>query len=182
MGWTMGSAVLDAFLAALPECRSILELGTLRWEPDKPTHHQDWAPDASVYVMSDIAPGLDVDIVADAHDLKPFAGNAFEAVIACSLLEHVARPWVAVQAMARVLTPGGVLFIDTHQSFPLHGYPDDYFRFSTQALSVLAEDAGLEVVAVEHLFPCTITPQVRVPVWNTAAEAYLNVQMYARKP
>lgn len=182
MGWTIKSRVADQFIGVLPAVDSVLELGTLRWEADKPTHHKAWAPHAGTYVMSDIAPGLDVDVVADAHDLKPFHDGEFQALIACSLLEHVARPWLVLQAMSRVLAPGGVLFIDTHQTFPLHGYPDDYFRFSTQALTVLAEDAGLEVVGAEHCFPATITPQVKVPVWNKAAEAFLNVQMYARKP
>lgn len=184
MGWTMHSPVIDQFLAAIDPLafQDVLELGTLRWEVDKPTHHKEWAPATATYTMADIGPGLDVDVVADAHDLKPFVDGSFDVLIACSLLEHVERPWLVLQAMARVLRPGGVLFIDTHQTFPLHGYPNDFFRFSTQALAVLAEDAGLEVVAAEHCFPAKITPLVKVPVWNDAAEAYLNVQMYARKP
>lgn len=180
MGWTLNSGVLEQFRAHLPHREAVLELGTLRWG-NAPTHHREWAPDAPKYVMSDIGPGQDVDVVADAHDLKPFHDAEFDALIACSLLEHVARPWLVLPAMARVLQPGGVLFIDTHQTFPLHGYPDDYFRFSTQALTVLAVDAGFEVVAVEHLFPCKITPPKYVPVWNAAAESFLNVQMFARK-
>ena len=32
---------------------------------------------------------------------------------------------------------GGRLFIQTHQTFHLHAYPSDYFRFSTEALAAM---------------------------------------------
>lgn len=183
MAWTLDTPLLDAFRADVTaaEPKQVLELGTLRWESHTPTHHKAWFPDAT-WTLSDWEAGTDVDVVADAHDLAPFPDDSFDALVACSLLEHVARPWLVLQAMARVLRPGGHLLVTTHQTFPLHGYPDDYFRFSTSAMRVLAEDAGLEVARVEHMFPCKIIPPKIVPVWNTAAEAFLNVELFARKP
>lgn len=183
MAWHVDTSLSDHFrrdLAEVPAAGEILELGTLRWEADKPTHHKAWHAGAD-WTMSDWEAGTDVDVVADAHNLAPFEDDRFDALIACSLLEHVARPWLVLQAMARVLRPGGLLYVTTHQTFPLHGYPDDYFRFSTSAMTVLAEDAELEIVRVEHVFPCTIIPHKSVPVWNKAAEAFMNVELYARK-
>jgi hypothetical protein len=57
----------NVFRQRLIEMRAprVLELGTLRWESDRPTHHKEWAPHASEYVMTDVAPGTDVDIVAE---------------------------------------------------------------------------------------------------------------------
>lgn len=183
MAWTLQTPTLDLFLDALHKMDdpNILELATLRWEADKPTHHKVWREDAN-WVLSDWEAGTDVDVVADAHDLTPFRDAQFDALVACSLLEHVKRPWLVLQAMSRVLAPDGILLLTTHQTFPLHGYPDDYFRFSTQALTVLAEDAGLQVVQVKHEFPCRIIPDPRIPVWNEAAESFLNVELFARKP
>ena len=160
---------------------SILELGTLRWETEA-THHLEWAPHGSTYVMSDVAEGTDVDVVADAHDLAPFTDDAFDAVIACSVWEHLARPWVAAQAVARVLRPGGLAYISTHHTFPLHGYPSDYFRFSDQALDVLFTDAGLITERVGYVYPCSITPPAEVTRWNRAAPAWLNVVGIWRNP
>lgn len=161
---------------------TVLELGTLRWQGDLPTHHRAWAPDACTYVMADIAPGTDVDIVADAHDLAPFADECFDVVIAASVWEHLARPWLAAQAVARVLRPGGLAYIATHQSFPLHGYPSDYTRWSSHGLTVLFEDAGLVVIEVGYAYPCKIIPPAEVTRWNPEAEAYLNVAGIWQKP
>ena len=50
--------------------------------------------------------------------------------------------------IARALRPRGVVFLTTHQTFKLHGYPFDYFRFSTRALEALFEPAlGVDVNA-----------------------------------
>jgi SAM-dependent methyltransferase len=183
IGATDGDDITPRFaklLAALDR-PAVLELGTLRWE-STPTHHLAWAPHCSTYVMSDVAAGTDVDVVADAHDLAPFTDDAFDAVIAVSVWEHLSRPWLAAQQVARVLAPGGLAYIATHQTFPLHGYPDDYFRFSAEALSVLFGDAGLDTVEAGYAYPCTITPPAEVTRWNPGARCYLNVAGIFTKP
>ncbi len=54
----------------------------------------------------------------------------------------------------KALKVGGLLYIQTHQSFPLHGYPNDYFRFSQDALaSLFGTTMGFEVVATNYDFP-----------------------------
>lgn len=179
------SPAVTAFLTALtahPAPR-VLELGTMRWEPNRPSHHRAWAPHASAYLMSDIAAGPDVDVIADAHDLAPFADGEFDAVIAVSLLEHLRRPWLAAHAIARILAPGAAVYIGTHQCFPLHGYPNDYYRFSASALETLfGYDAGLLDVVTGYQYPATIMAPAEVTRWNPSAEAYLNVDLCARKP
>lgn len=158
----------------------VLELGTLRWDESNPTHHRDWAPHAARYVMSDIEEGLDVDVAADAHGLYPFDAATFDAYIAISVYEHLRRPWVAAKSARRVLKEGGLLLVVTHQTFPIHGYPSDYFRFSDQALAGIFEDAGFEVIDAGYQYPCKIQPPKEVTRWNTAAESYLNVAVFAR--
>jgi len=47
----------------------------------------------------------------------------------------------------RSLRKGGYLFIDTHQTFKLHGYPYDYYRFSREALeSLFPNNFGLHII------------------------------------
>lgn len=176
--------IAGRFVELLHGCWSprILELGTLRWEADRPTHHRDWAPHASEYVMSDVAAGTDVDVVADAHDLAPFADASFDVLIAVSVWEHLARPWVAAEQVARVLRPDGLAYVCTHQTFPVHGYPSDYFRFSDRALDGIFVDAGLTSVAVGYAYPAQIIPPPEVTRWNRAAPAWLNVAGIWRKP
>jgi SAM-dependent methyltransferase len=188
---TAGEGAFRLLLDKMDQPR-ILELGTLRWEADRPTHHKDWAPDAD-WVLSDISPGTDVDVVADAHDLTrywlradgetpPFEDESFDAYIAVSLFEHLERPWRAAQSAERVLRSGGVLYVATHQTFPIHGYPDDYFRFSDRALRLIFEDAGFEVLHAGYAYPCQIIPPPEVTRWNPAAPCWLNVEVAAVKP
>ena len=184
---------VDQLRARGPAAR-VLELGTLRWEKDRPTHHREWSPEAA-WTLSDVEAGTDVDVVADAHDLvrfRPMEGEAgppfhveqFDAYVAVSVYEHLMRPWVAAEQAYSVLKPGGILYVATHQTFPLHGYPHDYFRFSREALEMIFEDAGMEILASGYAYPCRIEPPPEVTRWNRApdVEAYLNVEVFARRP
>lgn len=133
------------------------------------------------WVGTDIEAGEGVEIVADLQTLWQQTDRRFDGILCPAVLEHIERPWVAVHSMAALLKPGGSLFIDTHQTFPLHGYPRDYFRFSCEALTVMATDSGLVVSASGYDSPCTITPTAPV-LWNPLAKAFLGVSLCARKP
>lgn len=169
----------------------ILELGTRRSDPTFPTHHREWLPDGR-WTMADAYPGQDVDVTADAHDLEATFGSpsprptngwgGFDAAIAVSVFEHLERPWVAAGSLAAVLAPGGWVYVATHQTFPLHGYPQDFFRFSREALALIFDDAGFEVLATSYAYPCRIEPPPEVTRWNRApdVEAWLNVDLVGR--
>lgn len=177
------AAVLENFLALLrarPAPR-VLELGTRRSNPDRCTLHRDWAPHAAEFVGTDFEDGLDVDVVADVHALSGALGeNRFDAIISCSTFEHIQYPWIAAVELARVLAPGGLLFVQTHQSFPLHAYPHDYWRFTTDALRTLfGAQAGFETLGTEYVFRCRIAND-RDPHIEPLP-SYLNVHALARK-
>lgn len=167
-----------------PLCR-VLELGTRRWH-ESPTHHKEWVREHFLgveYVRVDRDDGLDVDAVADAHCLeRAFDKGSFDAVIACSVFEHLACPWIAAGSIAHVVRPGGLVYVQTHQTFPLHNYPSDYWRFTTEAMGVLfARNIGWELLLAEYDHPCKVTPLGNVDVWNFEAEAFLNVVAIARR-
>jgi SAM-dependent methyltransferase len=178
-GRALAAERLVAELAALDRPR-IVEIGTLRSDPAFPTHHRDWAPHGE-WLGVDVADGLDVDLVDDAHTLWD-VGRGFDAYVACSVFEHLERPWRAMVAAGRVLRPGGLVYVQTHQTFPLHGYPRDYWRFSREALAVLADDAGLETLVTSYTYPARIEPGPEVTRWNRSpdVEAWLNVEILAR--
>ena len=135
------------------------------------------------YLMIDVEAGRDVDLVADLHRLPPTLSERFSAVVAVAVFEHLERPWIAAAEIARILKPGGFCYIATHQCFPLHGYPSDFFRFSKEALSLIFEDAGLQVVeaAYEHRVQIATSDDV-VPLdfqdeWNARWPSYLTVHL-----
>lgn len=113
--------------------------------------------------MVDILEGPDVDVVCDLHQLPDEWSGRFDAFVASAVFEHLDRPWVAAREVQRVLAPRGVAYISTHQTFPLHGYPKDFFRFSTDALSLIFADAGMEIVRAWRLPKCRPTTIKREP-------------------
>lgn len=159
----------------------VLELGTFRSIPGRSTKHDEWVPNASAYLGTDIAPGDDVDIVADIHRLTQVTGEeAFDVIISCSSFEHFKYPHLAAHEVMKSLKVGGLLFIQTHQTFPLHAYPYDYFRFSQQAMSGLfGTRMGFQVVQTNYEFPVELHCK-RIPGIETQP-AFLNVCLYGEK-
>jgi hypothetical protein len=123
----------------------------------------------------------DVQIVSDLETIDQTTNLKFDGIFCTATLEHVKHPWVALKAMFNVMKEDGLLFIDTHHTFPIHGYPHDYFRFSTEALKSMAIDAGFKVLLKEYQFPCKIIPPREVTRWNTVAESYLNTNICAHR-
>ncbi len=160
----------------------VVEVGTRQAQPGTPTHHAEWVPEGGQLTMVDAFDGYDVDVVADAETMAPFDDATVDAIICCSTLEHVPRPWRAIEAFARILRPGGTAFVATHQSFPIHGYPSDYFRFSIEAMRLLGTDVGLDTIAASYSYPAVLTPPAEVTRWNPAAPVWLNVSATYRRP
>ena len=180
-------SILNTFQCKLADMQSsgiaeplVLLTGAKVWPGSVNPSYRNHVPYAK-WMTTDIESGDGVDIVADLQRIHEATDLKFDAIFSPATLEHIERPWTAMYAMSQILKPGGVLFLHTHQTFPIHGYPSDYFRFSTSALRTLCFDAGLEVIACEYDSPCTITPSVDVPVWNNVAESFLNVCVCAVK-
>jgi SAM-dependent methyltransferase len=98
------------------------------------------------YKVLDPVPDYQPDIVGDIHAL-PMADNSVDAIICIAVLEHVENPVLAMQEMRRVLKPGGMLFLYVPFLFYYHaevGYYKDYWRFTRDALGILAKGYGTE--------------------------------------
>jgi len=181
--WFQKSDLGDRFLQRMSEAPSlkILEIGSRRVPGRDSTSLRGFAHPTSEYIGCDFMAGEDVDIVADAHTLsQTFPQNHFDVVLTVATFEHLSRPWIATKEIALVLKPGGRLFIQTHQTFPLHGYPNDYFRFSAEALSLLCEDAGLQVQETAYDYPVSLVSLLDPK--GSLAPAYLLVSIIAEKP
>lgn len=160
---------------------SVLELGTLQSQPGRSTMHRDWVPHASEFLGTDIQAGPDVDIVADLHQLTDVVGvERFDVILSCSTFEHLKYPTLAAHELMKALKVGGLLYVQTHQTFPLHGYPHDYFRFSRDALaSLFGTQMGFEVVATNHDFPARV--YARRDRSSHRHAAFLNTTLWGEK-
>ena len=159
----------------------ILELGTRQAIPGRSTRRSNLFPNASQYIGTDIEAGVDVDLVADVHRLSSYTGeSAFDIIITEAGFEHFKYPHLAAHEIMKCLSLGGLIFIQTHQTFPIHAVPYDYFRFSTDALrSLFSKSMGMQIHATGYGSPAAIYS--RVDPSGHLAPAYLHVNLFAEK-
>jgi hypothetical protein len=110
--------------------------------------YTEWLPTDAKYTGFDIVSGPNVNVVGDAHQLSEyFPRESVDAIFAVSTLEHLIMPWKVALEMNEVLTPGGVVFMSTHQTWAVHDAPWDYWRFSNNTWDALFNrDTGFEVL------------------------------------
>ena len=81
----------------------------------------------SEYIGTDIEPGMaDVDLMADIHRLTEVTGRrdhstSFGRKRDSSTSSEIAH--LAAHQIMKALKVGGLLFVQTHQTFPIHGVP-----------------------------------------------------------
>ncbi|MGE3804808.1 MAG: methyltransferase domain-containing protein [Gemmataceae bacterium] len=90
------------------------------------------------YVGVDIRPGPGVDCVGNVEAL-PQADSSVGTVIAMNIFEHVQRFWLGFDEIYRVLRPDGALLVSCPFYFYIHNFPNDYWRFTPEAMSLLLE-------------------------------------------
>lgn len=126
----------------------ILEVGSRMHEPGAWwVNNRDLAPNMDWWGI-DMQEGDNVDSVEDIHGMS-FDDNKFGSILCSEVLEHVRKPWVAIPEMHRVLKPDGWIIITTLFSFPIHGFPDDYWRYTPNGMWHLLNDAGFKNIEVQ---------------------------------
>ena len=142
-------------------------------------------PAAWDYTGMDVLEGENVDIVGDAHELSSVVrGRHFDAFMSFSVFEHLLMPWKVAIELNRVLSPGAVGFIQTHQTWPVHEDPWDFFRFSDRAWAGLFNPyTGFEIVEAAVGQPTYIVPQRvhAITDFGLAFTGYLTSAVIVRK-
>ena len=95
---------------------------------------------------NDFNAGPGVDDVMDVSAMT-YEDASFDAVICTQVLEHVQSPPKTMAELARVLRPGGHLFVSAPQSAWLHNLPWHYFNPTRFGIELLLEQNGLTVEA-----------------------------------
>ncbi len=154
--WGQANAIWDKFLAR-PRQRMV-EIGA-RARSGITRREMFGACD---YIGFDVLPGENVDVVGDAHFLSQHIDGLVDAVASLSTFEHLIMPWKAVEEINRVLKPGGVVITQTHQTWPVHDRPWDFFRFSKDSWRGLFNEAtGFRIIDAAECGPCFSTPVVQ---------------------
>jgi SAM-dependent methyltransferase len=114
----------------------ILEIGSYQVEGQESVADLRTLFPGRSYLGMDVRPGRGVDLLASVEAL-PYAAGSIGTILAVSTLEHVPRFWRAFEEMHRVLRPDGALLVVCPFYFHLHAHPNDYWRFTPEALELL---------------------------------------------
>src|SRR5207302_7313256 len=148
----------ESFFQQVTPDATVLEIGS---RARSGISRRDRFPAGSKYVGLDIASGPNVDIVGDAHDLSTFIHEPVDFVLSMSTFEHLLMPWKVAIEMSTVMRVGAIAYIESHQAWPLHEEPWDFWRFSANAWQGLFNThTGFEIVESGYQFPASITTLV----------------------
>jgi SAM-dependent methyltransferase len=93
---------------------------------------------------------------ADIFDL-PFLPAHFDHVFVCFVLEHLPSPTAALEALVRVLKPGGSITVIEGDHGSAYFHPDsDHARRAIQCLVDLQQQAGGDSLIGRRLYPLLV--------------------------
>ncbi len=97
------------------------------------------------YLGCDMQPGVGVDRIENIHALSFRTGDVGTFLLS-DTLEHVADPLRAMREVRRCLRGDGIAIYTSVMNFPIHGYPNDYWRFTPEAFRSLGADFARLVI------------------------------------
>ncbi|MEN3794253.1 methyltransferase domain-containing protein [Fulvimarina sp. MAC3] len=144
-----------------------------------------YMPKAGRFLSVDIHASDHVDVVGDAHYLDDLLGaESVDAIFSLSVMEHLAYPWLFAAAVNRSLKTGGLVFQSTPHTWPLHETPNDFWRFSDEALKILfGPETGFEIIDAGMVNKIWLYPEERRGAFVDMPfnHGYGNAYIYARK-
>ena len=81
----------------------------------------------------------------------PVEDERFDVVVCTQVLEHVPEPLSVLRELARVLKPGGTLYISAPLYYPEHEIPYDFFRYTQFGWKHLLNQSSYEIKSIEWL-------------------------------
>lgn len=109
------------------------------------------------YFGCDMRAGVGVDKILNLHEIE-LPSESVDTVLSFDTLEHVEFPHKAMSEIFRILKPGGIAIISSVMNFPIHEYPQDYWRFTPEAFKSILKPFSHSFVdfAGDEDFPHTV--------------------------
>lgn len=101
-----------------------------------------------IYVGCDLREGFGVDRIEDVQNLSE-RDEKIGTIIIIDTLEHVQNPFKAMHEIYRVIKKNGMVIITSTQNFPIHNYPMDYWRFTSEAFNLLLEKFSMRIIGTQ---------------------------------
>lgn len=100
------------------------------------------------YTGVDLAAGPNVDVVLASPYKLPLPSHSADVIVSGQAFEHIEYFWLTWLEMARVLKPGGLIFLLAPSRGYEHRHPQDCWRFYPDSYTALANYAGMKLLEV----------------------------------
>jgi SAM-dependent methyltransferase len=117
--------------------RHVIEAGSADYNGGLRKQIEALMPASYVGVDPEGGPGVDVEMAFE--DYVP--ERKYDLVVCTEVLEHVHQVHKFVMALKDAAKINGLIFLTTRSpGFPLHGYPEDYWRYTRDDICELFRD------------------------------------------
>lgn len=115
----------------------VVEIGSYQVDGDRNVDLRSLFPGRE-YIGCDMRDGPGVDRVEQLEAMT-FPDAAAGTVLCLNVIEHAWEFRKGVDEIRRITAPGGVALMTTAFAIRVHGYPEDYWRFTPRAMERLFE-------------------------------------------
>lgn len=119
------------------------------------------------YKRADLAGMSEVDFIIEPGKPLNAPDASFDLVLSTQVFEHVEDPAMYLRECQRLLKPEGKLILTTHGTFPDHGAPWDFQRWTPHGLARDVKTAGFEIDTIWRL---TSGPRALLQLWELNME------------
>ncbi len=103
----------------------------------------------SKYITMDVEKFPGVDVVGRAESI-PMRDNSIDSIVCTQVMEHLNKPFEAVEEFYRILKTGGHILVTAPQMNELHEEPNDFFRYTKFGLISMFENIGFKTIVYEQ--------------------------------
>jgi SAM-dependent methyltransferase len=93
----------------------------------------------------DVQDGPQVDIVADAKDIK-LPDNSVDLIISQETFEHIRKKNIALNECYRILKKNGLIYLQVPFTIGFHDGPEDFWRFSKDGIEEFLLNKNFEII------------------------------------
>lgn len=103
------------------------------------------------FVVANISDYYGYDVKVDLEKRFPFEDSCFDNAIAINMVEHIYHYTNVFKETNRVLKKDGLFVFTSPFLFHKHGCPQDFNRFTDDALKRIATDNGFGIISIQSL-------------------------------
>ena len=106
----------------------------------------------SVFTTANIDESTHPDILIDLEGSRlPIENETYDSVILINLLEHIYNYNFLIKESSRILKQNGKIVIVVPFLYYVHSSPNDYFRYTKQALEMIMKENSFDQIKIEEI-------------------------------